>query len=115
MTFQPARINTAFCKQSILPCHIIVKYLRKWEVPRPISWGLKRIPSHTGCEKLYLNGKGRGKWCEGAETKPPFSEIMQQTVYQHESHITVWLLALEDSFIVINNNQNCCLNQYFQY
>lgn len=49
---------------------------------------------------------------------PPFSEIMQQTVHQHESQITVWLLALEDSFIVINNNQtlsNCCLDQYFQY
>lgn len=28
---------------------------------------------------------------------------MQQTVYQHESLITVWRLSLEDSFIVINN------------
>lgn len=40
---------------------------------------------------------------------------MQQTVYQHESLITVWRLSLEDSFIVINNrlSQICWLDHFF--
>lgn len=37
------------------------------------------------------------------EQRPPFTGITQQTVYQHESHITV-VLTSEDSFIVTNTN-----------
>lgn len=38
------------------------------------------------------------------EQRPPFTGITQQTVYQHESHITAWLPPSEDSFIVTNTN-----------
>lgn len=49
---------------------------------------------------------------------PPFIEIMLQTVYQHESQITVWLLASQHSFIVFSTNptvSSCHLDQHLQY
>lgn len=52
------------------------------------------------------------------EQSPPLSGITQQTVYQHESHITVWLRTSEDSFILTNTKKavwSCCLGRVFQH
>lgn len=49
---------------------------------------------------------------------PHSLQTTQQTVYQHESQIAVWLLVLEDSFMVINANPtvwSSCLDQYFHF
>lgn len=76
--------------------------------------GLKFIPNHTETEKLDLNETEEENDARVQEQRPPFTGITQQTVYQHESHMTAWLLTSEDSFIVTNTNTavwSCCLHR----
>ena len=46
--------------------------------------------SHRGSEELELNGKGERRMMQGCRKQSPaLSQVMPETVYRHESRITV--------------------------